>query len=50
MSVGCNKDDRFDAFVLADALHTDTGRWAVVRPDRQETIALRMLVRARATT
>jgi transposase len=42
-----NKDDRFDAFVLADALRTDAGRWAVVRPDSQETIALRMLVRAR---
>lgn len=42
-----NKDDRFDAFVLADALRTDVGRWAVVRPDSPETIALRMLVRAR---
>jgi transposase len=42
-----NKDDRFDAFVLADALRTDAGRWAVVRPDTAETIALRMLVRAR---
>jgi transposase len=42
-----NKDDRFDAFVLADALRTDTGRWAIVRPDRDDTIALRMLVRAR---
>ena len=42
-----NKDDRFDAFVLADALRTDAGRWAIVRPDSQETIALRMLVRAR---
>lgn len=42
-----NKDDRFDAFVLADALRTDAGRWAVVRPDTVETIALRMLVRAR---
>ena len=28
-----NKDDRFDAFVLADALRTDAGRWAVVQPD-----------------
>jgi transposase len=42
-----NKDDRFDAFVLADALRTDAGRWAVVRPDNEETVALRMLVRAR---
>lgn len=42
-----NKDDRFDAFVLADALRTDAGRWAVVRPDSPQTIALRMLIRAR---
>jgi transposase len=42
-----NKDDRFDAFVLAEALRTDAGRWAVVRPDSAETVALRMLVRAR---
>lgn len=42
-----NKDDRFDAFVLADALRTDAGRWAVVRPDSEETITLRMLVRVR---
>lgn len=42
-----NKDDRFDAFVLADALRTDADRWAVVRPDSDETVALRMLVRAR---
>ncbi len=42
-----NKDDRFDAFVLADALRTDAGRWSIVQPDRDETIALRMLVRAR---
>lgn len=42
-----NKDDRFDAFVLADALRTDAGRWLVVHPDADETIALRMMVRAR---
>jgi transposase len=42
-----NKDDRFDAFVLADALRTDAARWAVVQPDTAETVALRMLVRAR---
>jgi transposase len=42
-----NKDDRFDAFVLADALRTDAGRWATVQPDSPETIALRMLVRTR---
>ena len=42
-----NKDDRFDAFVLADALRTDPHRWAVVRPDSDATVALRALVRAR---
>ena len=42
-----NKDDRFDAFVLADALRTDARRWVTVRPDSEPTIALRMLVRAR---
>jgi transposase len=42
-----NKDDRFDAFVLADALRTDANRWVVVQPDHDDTIALRMLVRAR---
>jgi transposase len=42
-----NKDDRFDAFVLADALRTDAGRWATVQPDSDVTIAMRMLVRAR---
>lgn len=41
------KDDRFDAFVLADALRTDAGRWHPVRPDSPETVALRMKVRAR---
>jgi transposase len=42
-----NKDDHFDAFVLADALRTDGGRWRVVAPDSPETLALRTLVRAR---
>jgi hypothetical protein len=42
-----NKDDRSDAFVLADALRTDAGRFTPVRPDWSATIALRMLVRAR---
>lgn len=42
-----NKDDRFDAFVLADALRTDPHRWAVIRPDSDATTALRALVRAR---
>lgn len=43
-----NKDDRFDAFVLADALRTDAGRWRPVQPDSDQTQALRMLVRTRA--
>jgi len=42
-----NKDDRYDAFVLADALRTDAGRWVTVQPDSPETVALRMLVRTR---
>jgi transposase len=42
-----NKDDRFDAFVLADALRTDAGRWVPVRPDSDQTLALRMLIRTR---
>lgn len=42
-----NKDDRFDAFVLADALRTDGHRMASLVPDRDGTTALRALVRAR---
>ena len=42
-----NKDDRFDAFVLADALRTDPAAGRSVRPDSDATVALRMLVRAR---
>lgn len=42
-----NKDDRLDAFVLADALRTDAGRWKPVQPDSPATVALRMLVRTR---
>lgn len=42
-----NKDDRFDALVLADALRTDADRWATVQPDSDETVGLRMPVRAR---
>jgi transposase len=42
-----NKDDRFDAFVLADALRTDAGRWHPIVADSAQTLALRMLVRAR---
>lgn len=42
-----NKDDRFDAYVLADTLRTDRGRLRALLPDRPETIALRTTVRAR---
>lgn len=43
-----NKDDRFDAFVLADTLRTDPGLLVALTPDRPETVALRAAVRARA--
>lgn len=42
-----NKDDRFDAYVLADVLRTDGTRLRALRPDSGETRALRALVRAR---
>jgi transposase len=42
-----NKDDRFDAYVLADALRTDGHRMGSLVPDRDDTRALRALVRAR---
>jgi transposase len=42
-----NKDDRMDAFVLADALRTDGHRLRPLRPDTLETVALRATVRAR---
>jgi transposase len=42
-----NKDDRFDAFVLADTLRTDRHRLIPLRPDSDQTIAMRSLVRAR---
>ena len=42
-----NKDDRFDALVLADALRTDGHRMASLEPDTPATRALRALVRAR---
>ena len=45
-SVG-NKDDRFDAFVLADVVRTDRRRLSPLRPDGQDTQTLRALVRAR---
>jgi transposase len=42
-----NKDDRADAYVLADALRTDGQRLRPLRPDAPETVALRAAVRAR---
>jgi transposase len=42
-----NKDDRMDAFILADALRTDGHRLRPLRPDAPETVALRATVRAR---
>jgi transposase len=42
-----NKDDRFDAFVLADVVRTDRRRLAALVADGQDTQALRALVRAR---
>jgi transposase len=42
-----NKDDRFDAFVLADTLRTDRARLHPLTPDSAATTALRALCRAR---
>jgi transposase len=42
-----NKDDRFDAFVLADTLRTDRARLRPLTPDSAATTALRAAVRAR---
>lgn len=42
-----NKDDRFDAFVLADTLRTDRARLRPLVPDSPATTALRAAVRAR---
>jgi transposase len=42
-----NKDDRFDAYVLADVLRTDAHRLIPLRPDSAQTVALRSAVRAR---
>ena len=41
------KDDRFDAFVLADTLRTDRARLRPLIPDAPATLALRAAVRAR---
>lgn len=42
-----NKDDRSDAFVLADCLRTDGHRWPSLQPDQPQTLALRAAVRTR---
>ncbi|BBG03729.1 MULTISPECIES: IS110 family transposase [Pseudonocardia] len=42
-----NKDDRFDAYVLADTLRTDRARLAPLTPDRPETATLRRACRTR---
>jgi len=42
-----NKDDRLDAYVLADTLRTDGHRWRPLREDSDDTRALRALCRAR---
>ncbi|HEX4214470.1 MAG TPA: IS110 family transposase [Candidatus Dormibacteraeota bacterium] len=42
-----NKDDRFDAFVLADVLRTDHVRLRPLVPDSPATVALRAACRAR---
>lgn len=42
-----NKDDRFDAFVLADTLRTDRARLRPLVPDAPDTMALRRACRTR---
>jgi transposase len=42
-----NKDDRFDAFVLAGTLRTDRARLAPLTPDSPATVTLRRACRAR---
>jgi len=42
-----NKDDRFDAFVLADVVRTDGLRLIRLQADAEETVLLRRLCRAR---
>ena len=42
-----NKDDRFDAYVLADTQRTDGPRLVPLVPDAPETTALRVVSRAR---
>lgn len=42
-----NKDDRFDAFVLADTLRTDRARLRPLLPDTPATVTLRQACRTR---
>jgi transposase len=42
-----NKDDRFDAYLLADVLRTDRHRLQPLTTDSPATLGLRMLIRAR---
>lgn len=42
-----NKDDRADAYLLADVLRTDGHRLRPLQPDSPETVTLRATVRAR---
>lgn len=42
-----NKDDRFDAYVLADVVRTDARRLRPMERDSEQTAALRATVRAR---
>lgn len=42
-----NKDDRFDAYVLADTVRTDRRRLTALTVDSDATVALRRLCRAR---
>lgn len=46
-SVARGKSDRFDAFVLAELARTDAHRLRSIRPDSDETKALRALTRTR---
>jgi transposase len=46
-AVAHGKSDRFDAYVLAELARTDTHRFRALRPDGDETKALKALTRAR---
>lgn len=46
-AVAHGKSDRFDAFVLAELARTDSHRFEALRPDSDQTKALRVLTRAR---